>query len=654
MLSKLREARSIRVSNRLAVGFGSAALLTALASSQGGFFATTWGWSALALLWATVIALVLRPEVRVSPLEAIFVGAALALLAWTLASNLWTEFATETMAESERMVVYVGAALAAVAAARRRSIPALVGGTWAAITLVCGYGLLTRLFPESLGVTDTLAGDRLAAPIGYWNGLGIFASMGLLLALGLAVNGRPTIRVLAGASAIVLALTLYLTFSRGATIALALGLVAAVAVEQRRLRVVTTLFVVGLCPAVAIVLAAHEPGFTRTDVALQVSARAGHRMAVVLLVLIPVAALAMWVFASADARVRIPARVRHAYAIVLLSVAATVLVVLFVRFGSPPALAERAYEGFVRPPPVTANLNKHLFSLSNSDRLTEWRIAWRQYEAHPLLGGGAGTYYFSWILDRPRTTTVHDAHNLYLETLAELGPVGLALLVAMFAAPLAGLPWARHDGLATAAFGAYTAYLFHVALDWDWELPAITVAALFCGGTLLLASRSAATPPRQLSQRNQVALGVLVVALAGFSLVALVGNRSVAASQNSLLSRDWQAAEAHARQAIDWTPWSAAPWQLLGEAQLGRGDGTGARHSFRRAIAIEPRNWELWLNLAYATGGSAHAAAIRRALALNPLGLRTGEIDLALGPASSVPGGPRARGARSLRRCCRP
>jgi cytochrome c-type biogenesis protein CcmH/NrfG len=224
----------------------------------------------------------------------------------------------------------------------------------------------------------------------------------------------------------------------------------------------------------------------------------------------------------------------------------------------------------------------------------------------------------------------------------------------MLAAPLAGLPRARHDGLATAAFGAYTAYLSHVVLDWDWELPAVTVAALFCGGTLLLASRSAATPPRRPSRRNGAALGVLVVALAGFSLVALVGNRSVAASQNSLFGRDWQAAEAHARRAIDWTPWSAVPWQLLGEAQLGRGDGEGARHSFRRAIAIEPRNWELWLGLAYATRGSVHSAATRRALALNPLALRTGEIDLALGSANRAPGGPRAGGARSLRRCCRP
>jgi tetratricopeptide (TPR) repeat protein len=629
MLSKLGEARSTRISNRLAVGLGSAVLLVALASSQGGFFPSAWGWSSLALLWATVVVLVLQPELQLRPLEAIFVGASLALLAWTLASNIWTAFPTETMAESERMVVYVGAALAAVVAARRRSIPALVGGTWAAITLVCGYGLLTRLFPERLGVTDTLAGDRLAAPIGYWNGLAMFASMGLLLALGLAANGRPAIRVLAGASAIVLALTLYLTFSRGATLALALGLVAVVAVDQRRLRVVTTLFVVAVWPAIAIVLAAHEAGFTRTGVALQVSARAGHRMAVVLVVLIPVAALATWVYVSAEARVSIPARVRHAYATVLLSAAVAVLVVLFVRFGSPPVLAQRAYDGFVRKPPVTTNLNEHLFSLSNSDRLAEWRIAWRAYEAHPWLGGGAGTYYFAWMLDRPRATIVHDAHNLYLETLAELGPVGLALLVAMFAAPLAALPRARHDGFATAAFGAYIAYLSHVMLDWDWELPAITVAALFCGGTLLLASRSADARPRQVSRRNQAVLGVLVVALAGCSLIALVGNRSVGASQSSLFSGDWPAAEAHARRAIDWTPWSAAPWQLLGEAQLGRGELAGARHSFRRALAIEPRNWELWLDLSYATGGSAHAAAIRRALALNPLGSRTGEIDLA-------------------------
>ena len=76
---------------------------------------------------------------------------------------------------------------------------------------------------------------------------------------------------------------------------------------------------------------------------------------------------------------------------------------------------------------------------------------------------------------------VRDVHNLYLETLAEQGPIGLALLVAMLGIPLVGAWRARRIPIVPAAFGAYVAYLAHASIDWDWELTAVTIAALACG-----------------------------------------------------------------------------------------------------------------------------------------------------------------------------
>ncbi len=73
-----------------------------------------------------------------------------------------------------------------------------------------------------------------------------------------------------------------------------------------------------------------------------------------------------------------------------------------------------------------------------------------------------------------------DAHNLYLETLAELGPFGLVLLAAMLALPLVAALRVREHPFASAATGAYAAFLFHAALDWDWEMPAVTLAGLVC------------------------------------------------------------------------------------------------------------------------------------------------------------------------------
>jgi hypothetical protein len=36
-----------------------------------------------------------------------------------------------------------------------------------------------------------------------------------------------------------------------------------------------------------------------------------------------------------------------------------------------------------------------------------------------------------------------------------------------------------------AAAGAYVAFLFHAGVDWDWEMPAVTVAGLACGVALM-------------------------------------------------------------------------------------------------------------------------------------------------------------------------
>ena len=55
---------------------------------------------------------------------------------------------------------------------------------------------------------------------------------------------------------------------------------------------------------------------------------------------------------------------------------------------------------------------------------------------HPLLGSGAGSFDDYWLEHRSFPAYVRDAHNLYLETAAELGIVGLALLPMALGTPL--------------------------------------------------------------------------------------------------------------------------------------------------------------------------------------------------------------------------
>ena len=126
---------------------------------------------------------------------------------------------------------------------------------------------------------------------------------------------------------------------------------------------------------------------------------------------------------------------------------------------------------------------------SLGDRPAYWTVALADASEHVVLGSGAGSFDDYWLAHRPIPAYVRDAHNLYLETAAELGILGLALLVVALGAPLVAAARARDRRLVTTAAGAYVAFLVHAGLDWDWEMPVTTFAGLSCGAALLVAAR---------------------------------------------------------------------------------------------------------------------------------------------------------------------
>ena len=145
-----------------------------------------------------------------------------------------------------------------------------------------------------------------------------------------------------------------------------------------------------------------------------------------------------------------------------------------------------------------------------------WGVAWREVEMNRLLGSGAGTFERYWLHYRPVGSFARDAHSLYLQTLAELGPIGLALLLVALALPLVVL-WGRRDPLLATAAAAYVAYLVHTGVDWDWELPAVTLTGLLCGSSLVVGVRSREAPELRLWVRF-----VLVAAATALAVLALV------------------------------------------------------------------------------------------------------------------------------------
>jgi len=358
-----------------------------------------------------------RRTIAVDRLELVALGALVALSGWIALSATWSDLPDESLAEAERALVYVSGLGAALLLTGRGSVAALLAGLLAATTGVAAYALADRAISGEQ--IDPFQSNLLFEPIGYANALGILAAIGIILAAGLLLRAQALPgRALGGGALAILAPALALTGSRGAWLALGVGLAAALAHERK-----------WLTPFIGLLAVAAAGGFA--------------------------------------------------------------------------AIIARAAD-------------------IPGDRPEYWRVAWQQVEANPELGSGAGTFQLYWLLHRPIEANVRDAHSLYLETLAELGPVGLALLLVVLAIPLAGAARARARPLVGAAAGAYCAFLVHAGLDWDWEMPAVTLAGLFCGAALLVVARAESAPA--MTPQARAGAGALALVLAVAAAAGLVDN----------------------------------------------------------------------------------------------------------------------------------
>jgi len=238
------------------------------------------------------------------------------------------------------------------------------------------------------------------------------------------------------------------------------------------------------------------------------------------------------------------------------------------------------------------------YVVGGHERQHYWRVAAREAQAQPVLGGGAGTFVNWWVRERDVPLQTEEAHSLYVETLAELGPIGLTLVLLVFAIPLAATR--RRDLAAGVA-----AYAVAAAVDFDWELAGVTVPAL-------LVAALAVTPAR----RRPAPLGAVVpvaAAIGAAALLAYAGNAKLAAAQDAARSGDFPRAAAEARAARTWMPYSPQPWLVLG-------DVTHDADAYRRATELDPADWLLWQRLAGVAHGQLRRLAESRTAQLNPLG----------------------------------
>ena len=120
-------------------------------------------------------------------------------------------------------------------------------------------------------------------------------------------------------------------------------------------------------------------------------------------------------------------------------------------------------------------------TLASDDRLAETAAALRLLGDPPIMGTGpGGATLFFWGPDG-EPLAARDAHNEYLQMLAELGAVGLTLtvvlLIALARTVRAGRAIPPKAGLWAGAAAGLVALAVHSAFDFLWHVPAIPLAA---------------------------------------------------------------------------------------------------------------------------------------------------------------------------------
>ena len=128
-----------------------------------------------------------------------------------------------------------------------------------------------------------------------------------------------------------------------------------------------------------------------------------------------------------------------------------------------------------------------LSSFSPTGRIELWRVAIRMAGEKPVAGAGTGSFSRRWSIERTnKDAYVLQPHSLELETLAELGVIGVAFLAAV----LGGVFWCARAGvrrdraIGASVSGALAAFLLIASVDWVYVFVGLIVPVFLLAGAL--------------------------------------------------------------------------------------------------------------------------------------------------------------------------
>jgi O-Antigen ligase len=607
----------------------------------------------------------------------------LAFTALTALSVVWSVQPDDSWHDAGRMLAYSGVFGAALALARLapQRWPALLGGLVLAAIVVCAYALWTKVFP-GLAPANTYA--RLEEPYGYWNAIGLTAAMGAICCMWLGSRraGHALLSALAYPAMGLLLLTLVLAYSRGALAAFAVGVVLWFCIVPLRLRGASVLILgaIGAGSVGAWDFSRHA--LSSEGVALAERTTAGHQlgaMVIAMLVLLTVAGVAIS-FATARRAPSLMLR-RRAGALLL-----GLIVLAVLAFAGALAHSQRGFTGSIshafnaltnpnaKPPPNTPGRLTAVASV----RARYWKEALQVFEAHPALGAGAEGYATAHLRYRHETLNVRHAHGFVVQTLADLGLVGLAISLALLLAWMAAAGRATHPfnrrwsswsvwlhlregarpGWRRVGEGDLALYTperigllsmlclvvvfgVHSLVDWTWYVPGAACVALMCAGWLAGRGPLAAIPgarsnvvghatrrwvwrPGEPGFARTALVPIVVVAALLAAWTQWQPQRAEEARQEALtqLASNPSAARAAAERAVSRDPLSAEALFTLANVQKVSGQKALARATLTRAVRLQPSNPQSWLELAHFDLANDHpklaVSELQAAIYLNP------------------------------------
>jgi hypothetical protein len=605
-------------------------VLLYLSFNAGGYFPSSTGFAAIVCAQALVLRTTLaeRPFEGFSRALAVPLAALVLYAAFQLASVLWSHATANTLDEFTTTLLYVLAftLFGSLRYTRERAnwiVRALVAG----LAAVCLISLISRVLPHTWPTSTSFFADRLNYPLTYWNAEGMVAAIVLILGFHLTADRdeRSSVRVVAAAVLPGVAATLLLTFSRGAIGVAIIGLLA-YCLLTRFSTLPTALLAVAPPVAIALRSAWDATALATTHPTSPAAVSQGQHVAIIVGACMVGAALLRAALLAADRRIATLAIV-HTPSSRKLRIAAGAAVVLLLVFAlavGAMSFVHREYDKFVdgtQEAHVTQT-RERLADPANHGRLPLWRAAVDIYDTQKLRGTGAGTYQQYYPRYRTESGYVVDAHSLYLQSLAELGLIGFALIVVVVLGILVGLG-ARIRGpdraLYAALFAVCLAWAMHQAFDWDWQMPAVTLGVFMLAGLALARPRDGKVGLSGLPvDRTFIALGWLLLAIA--PLLVAVSFSRLQRSASELKRGECTSARQEALSSLSLSAKRPLAYVVIGVCDLEQGFAQAAVPAMTQATTLEPESWEqqFWLAVARAAAGVDPHAAITRALELNP------------------------------------